>query len=349
MAKKKGSAASRPKQSRPVTGGKPSASAAYQKAARLKAQQAQAARRRRLIIVCAGLAALVVVGVIVAMVVFNQQKKEATTPPAGVVTAETTEPGGDATSGSTATTGGDEPTATATETALTPPATSPKGATSTGGIRLGVNEAGELVPGGEVPKGDDVVTVDVVSDFLCPACLRFEQLQIEDLHAKAKAGEIILVEHPLGYLNSLTDPAGYSSRAAAAAAAVAAYDPDHYVAFTQLLWDHQPAEGGPGLTDQELADYATQAGVPDSVTSLFPSYPLGDWVDWATQVALYDEAFSGTPLIRLSVGGGALQKWSAWAMGYEDENGQTVLVPGDLDAAIANVKAGDPPDGAEEE
>ncbi|MDR2454179.1 MAG: DsbA family protein, partial [Bifidobacteriaceae bacterium] len=121
--------------------------------------------------------------------------------------------------------------------AATAEAGQPAGATADFGIMLGCDG----VPGG--PQAEAQVRVDVVSDYICPYCKRFDEQVGAQLDQALKDGQITLVLHPLGYLDGFSTTE-YSSRAARAATAVASLDPDHFGAFDQALWDNQPAEGG---------------------------------------------------------------------------------------------------------
>ena len=195
------------------------------------------------------------------------------------------------------------------------------GATADGGIQLGQ----DLKPGGSVP--DDVVRVDIVFDYICPVCKHLEDLIGADLRAAAQDGQIMLVMHPLGYLDvySTTE---YSTRAANAAVTIAARAPEQFVAFDLLMWEHQPDEGGAGLSDSEIADLAKQAGVDDAVIAELTARPFGEWVTSATQLNQNRDGFQGTPMALMSYG--EEQYTFSWSQGNVRE-------------AIANVKAGKAP------
>jgi protein-disulfide isomerase len=329
-------------------GNVPASVAAQQQAAYLKATQEAAARRRRLALVIAIVLVVAIVAAVVTIILVNKQRDDALDKPAPGSSTSATATTDDETPDDGQTDSGepsDQATPTDQATGAIDPADvpdAPQGATATGGIQLGVTN-GQLVPGGGVPVG--VPVVDVTSDFICPICGTFEQLQGEALREKALAGQIILIEHPLGYLDvySTTE---YSTRAASAAVLVAAMDPTHYVAFTEQLWENQPEEGGPGLSDDELIALAKAAGVDRAVAALFPQMPMREWVEWATGIATNEEGFGGTPRIRLAATpDGDLQGWSTWYQAYADQDGQQVVTPGDLDAALENVIAGQPPNG----
>jgi protein-disulfide isomerase len=254
-------------------------------AQRLKETQAKRERTRRLVLIGGIVAVVVIAAVAVALVLTGKPKEN----PAAS--------GGSAPDGVNA----------------------PAGATATGGILLGK----DLVPGGEAPAADDVVTVEVISDFMCPWCNRLEEQFGAQFEEKAKAGEIRYVVHPVALLDGYSTTE-YSTRSANDAITVAAYDPEHFTAFTDSLWANQPKENGPGLSDDELASLAKEAGVSADVVAKFPAKPLADWVDWSVQ----QSGAQGTPIVRMSFGDGKVQEWSWTAEGAS------------LDDAIATVKSG---------
>jgi protein-disulfide isomerase len=126
--------------------------------------------------------------------------------------------------------------------------TKPTGAhiTAQGAIQFGKSDA-------------NVVTTYI--DFLCPYCNQFEQSEGPTLHQLVDGGKIALEVLPMGYLDTRSNPAGYSSRAASAMYSVAIHDYSHSYAFMQALYADQPAEGSAGLSDQQIVDVAKQAGV----------------------------------------------------------------------------------------
>ena len=90
----------------------------------------------------------------------------------------------------------------------------------------------------------------------------------------------------------------YSTRALDAAAAVVdAAGPDAFQKFHDLLYAHQPAEGGSGLTDAQLVRYANQAGATGtSVQQAITGLKYGDWVKQVTDQASKD-GVTGTPTV----------------------------------------------------
>lgn len=144
---------------------------------------------------------------------------------------------------------------------------------------------------------DAPVVVDVYEDYLCPACRTFEQSAGATLDQLVADGEVLVRYRPVAILDRLSAD-GYSTRAANAAAVVAdAAGADAFSAFSELLFDRQPAEGGPGLSDDELVALAAQVGAtgPD-VEGGIRDLRFGSWVADATDRASRD-GLPGTPWI----------------------------------------------------
>ncbi|MDR1189456.1 MAG: thioredoxin domain-containing protein, partial [Bifidobacteriaceae bacterium] len=191
---------------------------------------------------------------------------------------------------------------------------------------------------------DAAVTVEIISDFVCPWCRTLEEAHGQTLAAKAKAGEIRLVIHPVvnSVLADLNDH--YSQRALLAVETVAALEPDKFWAFYEALWANQPEESktGKDLTDAAIGDLAASVGVTDATIERFTDSPVAEWAEWSSDEA--SKRASGTPVAYLSFDGSEPQVWNGWLLSGTDADGQEVYAPGDLDKAIANVKAGKAPD-----
>lgn len=158
-----------------------------------------------------------------------------------------------------------------------------------------------VVPSAFTPEGglafgssDAPVTVSVTEDFQCPACRQFEVSSGPVLTELMNAGEIIIDEHPIAFLDKASTTR-YSTRAANAAACVAQIDRDRWPAWKTAMFDSQPEEGGAGLTDDQIVAIATQVGITS------PDLPLcvadqrfAGWVADTTSAAL-DSGIQGTP------------------------------------------------------
>src|ERR1700677_413825 len=137
------------------------------------------------------------------------------------------------------------------------------------------------LPAGVTKEGDGILTghgpvrVDAFIDFLCPFCQRFELAAGPTLVRLVADGQISLVHHPMNFLDAASTT-NYSTRAAAASGCAA--DQGRFLDYTRALFLGQPPEGGPGLTDAELARIGHDIGLPDATfASCVTQAPYLDW------------------------------------------------------------------------
>jgi protein-disulfide isomerase len=141
------------------------------------------------------------------------------------------------------------------------------------------------VPADATPEGDGVVIgegqvrVDAFIDFLCPFCRRFELSSGAALAKLTAEGRASLAYHPMNFLDEASTTS-YSTRAAAASGCAA--DQGRFLDFAHVLFVNQPAEGGPGLTDAELAGLGQKAGLDGAVFTACLSD--GRYLDWPAYV-----------------------------------------------------------------
>jgi protein-disulfide isomerase len=284
----------------------------------LMRQRARKTRQRALVI---GAAVLLVVAVAVAVALILTRPSPA--PPGGPTGAatgsgQTTEDPGNANAGPGV----------------------PPGAQDFGGILVGR----DLAPGGTAPAPEDAVTVEVISDFVCPWCGLLEQAHGKALAAKAQAGEIRLIIHPVNNTNLSGLNNNYSWRAMLAVDTVAALEPDKFWAFHEALWENQPEESETSgdLTDEVIAELAAGAGVSQATIDQLTKSPTEEWAQWSSYQGL--SLAGGTPTVLISFNGSEPEVWNGWLLEGENDAGEPAYVPGDLDKAIANVKDGKKPD-----
>ncbi len=165
--------------------------------------------------------------------------------------------------------------------------------------------AGAAVPANTAAEGrgfvvgqaDAPVTVTVYADYQCPICQRFEQANGDTLDQLVADGQVVLEQRPIAILDRFSTTE-YSTRALNAAGVVAdAGGVEAFEQFSDLLVTHQPEEGGAGLSDEQLVEYAAQAGatgatVEQGITEL----RFGDWVATVTEDASRD-GVTGTPTV----------------------------------------------------
>lgn len=154
-------------------------------------------------------------------------------------------------------------------------ATAPSTANASGGIPVGADGAA-----GDTAAADDVV-VTVYLDYMCPYCGRFEQANDSELTALRQEGGVTVEYHILAFLDAQSKGTHYSTRAGNAAAIVADKAPEEFAAFSSALFANQPEESTSGLTDDEIAKLATDAGVPSSVADTFTD-TVSDTDNWRT-------------------------------------------------------------------
>jgi protein-disulfide isomerase len=146
------------------------------------------------------------------------------------------------------------------------------------------------LPAGATAQGDGIVVghgpvrVDAFIDFLCPFCRRFELATGQPLAQMAADGQISLIYHPMNFLDAASTT-NYSTRAAAASGCAA--DQGRFVEYVHALFGSQPPEGGPGLTNAELADIGRSVGLADAgFTACVSDPPYLDWPPYVTERAI---------------------------------------------------------------
>jgi protein-disulfide isomerase len=236
-------------------------------AQRLREEQQKAARRQRTIAISLLVVGLLVLGGVVAWILSNQPE-----PPPDF--AEIEDPLG----------------------SVSAPAT----ANDEGGIPVGQEGVA-----GDATAGDGAVEVVVYSDYMCPICGMFEEINGPTLDELRENGEIVVEYRPVSILDRTSQGSQFSTRAATAAGLVADQAPEQFVAFNTAMFANQPEEGTEGLSDEQIADLAREAGVDEAVAAQIAdgSYLEGDasfspWVAAATEEATraFPEGF-GTPTI----------------------------------------------------
>ena len=167
--------------------------------------------------------------------------------------------------------------------------------------------AADATPKPTVP--DDSGTVaNIVTyiDYLCPFCGQFEQTNSESIRAMIEEGAATLEVHPIAILTNKSAGTQYSLRAANAAACVADNSPESFLDFHDLMFQNQPEEGTEGLSNDEIAELAKQAGVSSfsTIEKCIDDKQFHTWVQDATNQALTQPvpnsdlaSITGTPTV----------------------------------------------------
>ncbi|WP_426976093.1 DsbA family protein [Pseudarthrobacter sp. O4] len=240
--------------------------AAREKAREIREAQLKKEKRNKLLIGWGIVAAVVVILAIVALVVTSSIKNNAPVADEGPTPANGNIHGGVTLLANTEVAKADPATVKLADVPSAP-ATPPAVVTA---------------PGAESEAGKPVKVVLYV-DFICPVCKSFEAQYNESLTKLRNEGKITVEYRSLGFLDTRSTT-NYSSRAANAAACVVNESPEKYADFVNALFEKQPAEGGPGLSDSELKKMAADVGAK-SIDKCVDDKTYRPYVKYSTQEA----------------------------------------------------------------
>lgn len=149
-----------------------------------------------------------------------------------------------------------------------------------------------------VPTGNSAAPnkISVYLDFQCPMCAQFEALSGPTLAELRDSGQAEVTYHPIAILDRAS-PDQYSSRSAAASGCAA--EAGVFPQFEKLLYENQPAEGGPGLPDEQLAQFAQQAGAGPEVGQCIEEERYEPWAQGVTQQA-FEAGAQSTPTVMVN-------------------------------------------------
>ena len=158
-------------------------------------------------------------------------------------------------------------------------------------------------PGGAAVDGYTVTvgeasaptTIALYEDLQCPVCAVFESMTGDAVRQAIDDGKVKVEYHMVAFLDdaSTTD---YSSRALNALMVVLdTAGTEAYLDYHELLYANQPAEGTAGLTDDQLIEYAVEAGADeDAVRGPIEDNQFHQWVVNATD-QMSQDGVNGTP------------------------------------------------------
>ena len=146
-----------------------------------------------------------------------------------------------------------------------------------------------------VGDADAPLTMKFYEDPQCPICQQFESRVGRDVASAIDAGKVKVEYHIVSFLDRASKNE-YSSRAANALYVVAdAAGPDVFKKFHDLLYENQPAENSAGPTDDQLIDWAVEAGADETAVSQpIKDNVYGQWIKNATDQMSVD-GVTGTP------------------------------------------------------
>jgi protein-disulfide isomerase len=145
-----------------------------------------------------------------------------------------------------------------------------------------------------VAVGTGPVDIDAYIDFQCPFCKQFELASGDTINRLLDRQMIRFIRHPMNFLDNASTT-HYSTRAAAAAAA--ASDARRFHEYAHALFEYQPPEGGPGLTNDQLIALGQTIGITDpSFASEIQEGRYLPWPSFVTERAL-TRGIGGTPSV----------------------------------------------------
>ena len=133
-------------------------------------------------------------------------------------------------------------------------------------------------------NAQNVIDLRLYIDYQCPYCGDFEATNATQIKKWISTGAATLEIHPLAILDQASLGNKYSTRSANAAACVANYSPNQFFDFSALLFDNQPKENTPGLSDEKIISLTRQAKVSkaDSIASCIKDQKFKSWTNAAT-------------------------------------------------------------------
>ena len=145
-----------------------------------------------------------------------------------------------------------------------------------------------------IAVGTGPVDMDAYIDFQCPFCKQFELASGEAINLLLDRQVIRFIRHPMNFLDAASTN-HYSTRAAAAAAA--ASDAGRFNEYAEALFENQPPEGGPGLTDDQLIALGRDIGITDATFA--HEIQEGRYLPWPSFVTARATArgVGGTPSV----------------------------------------------------
>ena len=165
--------------------------------------------------------------------------------------------------------------------------------------------ASETASAAGTVKTSDVAHVVTFIDWSCPVCKQFEAAYSTKLQELVASGKATLEIHPIAILDTHYQTSGYSTRAANAAACVANFEPNKFLAVQTEFYDNQPAELTSGLTNAQIIGLIKAGGADTpSIESCVNNESYKAWVTSNTdrttnEKALVDPStgYFGTPTV----------------------------------------------------
>ena len=163
----------------------------------------------------------------------------------------------------------------------------PDNLTDLGGLKIGVGLQAFTATNTPTPDAvDRTPEIEIYVDYQCPICQAFDVPNASQIRSWADIGAATVEIRPVSFLDRASLNT-YSSRAANAAFCVANFEPDSFYDLHELLMADQPAEGTQGHDDDQLFDYAEEAGAgTEEVKGCIQAKSFEDYIEQHTQTVL---------------------------------------------------------------
>lgn len=148
------------------------------------------------------------------------------------------------------------------------------------------------------PADSDAPVVQIHLDFMCPHCGTFEEINAADISTMVENEEATVQVVPRRFMDSSSSSGDFSSRAANALTAVYADDPANTLAFQELVFANQPAQGSAGPSDDELWAFAEEVGASEQVRTDIEDRTYQPWVRQVSD-PYGEENGGGTPYVEI--------------------------------------------------
>lgn len=143
-------------------------------------------------------------------------------------------------------------------------------------------------------------TIDIYEDLGCPFCGELERDSIILFKRYISGDDVKMRYHVLSILDSnFSDP--YSTRAANFLISVGQNSPDQWYTIHQELYKQQPAEGGPGLTNDAMFRIAEESGAKnmDAIKKDVENLTYKDQVSKSNDAA-FKAGIKQTPTVKVN-------------------------------------------------
>ncbi|PZE24018.1 MULTISPECIES: thioredoxin domain-containing protein [unclassified Curtobacterium] len=172
-------------------------------------------------------------------------------------------------------------------------------------VTTGATKAGAEPTATKTAAHKDTINVVIYEDYMCPYCNQFETTNMTQIKQWVTAGYATLELHPFALLDASSLGTKYSTRATNAAACVANYEPNKFLAVNQRFYKKQPSEQTKGLTDDQIVSLVKAAGATnENIPSCIHNGTFKGWVADVTNRTLNDKIpnsdvkkLTGTPLV----------------------------------------------------